>query len=240
MHRFIRPPSPPLVVACLALFISLSGTSLADIAQVIPRGSVGTPQLKNGAVTSAKIRNNAVTLAKLARNARIRGPQGPSGPTGPQGPQGPPGAPVNLADGAISTAKLANNAVTSAKVADGAISLAKLADNAVTAAKLANGAVTSAKLTTGAVTAGKLATTPRYNEVSVASGIHGPVIATCNAGEKVVGGGGGWGGLIPNTAASKMHMIRSYPGPAEWRVSGYNNSGATRTLFAYAICVNAG
>jgi hypothetical protein len=41
------------LVAYIALFIALGGTSLAAIE--IPRGSVGAPQLKTGAITPAKM-----------------------------------------------------------------------------------------------------------------------------------------------------------------------------------------
>jgi hypothetical protein len=43
-------PSPAMVVACIALAISLGGTSYA--AMTLPRNSVGTSQLKRNAVTS--------------------------------------------------------------------------------------------------------------------------------------------------------------------------------------------
>ena len=86
-----------------------------------------------------------------------QGPQGvPGAPgaTGPQGPQGPPGtsggytagAGVNISGGSvisstlgtsIETAELANDAVTSAKISDGAVATADLANNAVTAVKIA-------------------------------------------------------------------------------------------------------
>jgi hypothetical protein len=58
-----RRPSPALVVALIALFVSLGGTSYA--AFTLPKNSVGTKQLKKNAVTSVKIRNKAVTAAKL-------------------------------------------------------------------------------------------------------------------------------------------------------------------------------
>lgn len=91
MRPFCRRPSAALVVACLALFVSLSGTSFADVAQVVPRNSVGTPQLRNSAVTTPTIRNGSVTLAKLAPNARIPGPAGAAGPQGPKGDKGEKG-----------------------------------------------------------------------------------------------------------------------------------------------------
>jgi len=62
-----RRPSPALVVACVALFVALSGAGYAAIS--VPRGSVGAPQLKRNAVTTPKIRNAAVTAPKLRNGA---------------------------------------------------------------------------------------------------------------------------------------------------------------------------
>ena len=53
-----RRPSPGLVVALIALFVALGGTSYAAIVRV-PRNSVGTAQLKKGAVTAKKINASA-------------------------------------------------------------------------------------------------------------------------------------------------------------------------------------
>jgi hypothetical protein len=57
-----------MVVACTALLIALTGTSIAAV-QAVPKNSVGSAQLKNNAVTAAKIASNAVTAAKIASNA---------------------------------------------------------------------------------------------------------------------------------------------------------------------------
>jgi hypothetical protein len=75
------------VVAYLALFVALGGTSYAITA--LPKNSVGTKQLKN----------RSVTKKKLAKGLKVRGPVGPAGPAGatgaagPQGPKGDTGAP---------------------------------------------------------------------------------------------------------------------------------------------------
>lgn len=69
-------------LALLALFVALGGTSYAALR--LPRGSVGTHQ----------IRDRAVTLRKISRGARhaLHGAHGVRGPTGPAGPRGPIGA----------------------------------------------------------------------------------------------------------------------------------------------------
>jgi hypothetical protein len=52
------------LVAYLALFVALGGTSYAA-ARLAP-DSVGTAQIKNGAVTNPKLANGAVSVAKIA------------------------------------------------------------------------------------------------------------------------------------------------------------------------------
>jgi hypothetical protein len=84
MRRRIHLPSPAIVVACLALAVSLSGVSYA--AAVLPRASVGTVQLKANAVTSQKVRDGSVRAVDFVPG------QLPAGPSGPQGEKGDPGA----------------------------------------------------------------------------------------------------------------------------------------------------
>jgi hypothetical protein len=76
-----------MVVACLALAISLSGAAYA-VSTALPRNSVGTVQLKNSAVNSAKVRNATLRTADFAPGQIPRGAQGPAGAAGPQGPPG--------------------------------------------------------------------------------------------------------------------------------------------------------
>ena len=93
-----RRPSPAMVVACLALFVALAGTSVAAVSQLVPRNSVGTAQIRNAAVTNPKLRNNAVNSAKVANRSLLAAdfapgqiPPGPAGQAGAAGPAGPPG-----------------------------------------------------------------------------------------------------------------------------------------------------
>jgi hypothetical protein len=67
--RRIRPlrPSPALVVACLALFLSLGGVGYAALN--IPAGSVNSSHLATGSVKKSEIATNAVGSAELASSA---------------------------------------------------------------------------------------------------------------------------------------------------------------------------
>jgi Collagen triple helix repeat (20 copies) len=93
----IRKPSPAMVVALIALVISLGGTSWAALQ--LPAGSVGTKELKRNSVNTQKVKDGSL-LVKDFRSSQRRLLQGPRGPqaTGPQGPAGPagPGGPAGL------------------------------------------------------------------------------------------------------------------------------------------------
>ena len=116
MARRTRAASPALVIAMIALFVSIGGVGYAA-------STVGTRDIRNGAVTAKKLHRGAVTASKIAergvRAGRIArgavrsfqvkdgsllardfksgqlpaGPRGARGPTGQQGPQGPQGSP---------------------------------------------------------------------------------------------------------------------------------------------------
>ncbi len=73
MKTLLRLPSPALVVAMLALFVAVGGTSYAVTA--LPRASVGTAQLKPDAVVSSRVRDGALKAVDLApaEQAKVRG-----------------------------------------------------------------------------------------------------------------------------------------------------------------------
>ena len=81
--------SPAMLVACIALVVALGGVSYA--AAVLPKSSVGTPQLKKKAVTGAKVKNGSLTAADFKAGQLPAGPQGSQGPQGPKGDTGAPG-----------------------------------------------------------------------------------------------------------------------------------------------------
>jgi hypothetical protein len=84
----------PIVLSVTALVVAVLGsTPLGTAARniVLPRGSVGTVQLRNNAVTGAKVKNFSLVAADFKRGQVPRGPVGPAGPAGPAGAAGPQG-----------------------------------------------------------------------------------------------------------------------------------------------------
>lgn len=79
-------PSPSMVVASLALFVALSGTSYA-VSQ-LPAKSVGTKQLKPNSVTGVKVKDGSLTARDFRAGDLPVGRVGPPGETGPAGPVG--------------------------------------------------------------------------------------------------------------------------------------------------------
>lgn len=88
------------LVAYLALFFALGGTSIAAVDKLVPKNSVGSLQVINGSLLTKDFKSGQ--LPRGARGPRgpvgargstgLTGPPGPSGPPGPQGLAGKPGA----------------------------------------------------------------------------------------------------------------------------------------------------
>lgn len=77
----MKRPAPALVIACIALFVALGGTSYAAVQ--LKKNSVATKHIKNNAVTSAKVKNGSL-LAKDFKTGQL--PAGAKGDTGARGP----------------------------------------------------------------------------------------------------------------------------------------------------------
>lgn len=136
MHRIRGKLTYANVVATLALFLVLAGGSAFAAKQMLPKGSVGTKQIKNGAVAAAKLKNGAVTGAKLAAGAVSTS---------------------KLASGAVTTGNIAPAAVTAGTIANQAVGTSKLGGGAVANGNLANDAVTSDKVKDGSLTSADVA-----------------------------------------------------------------------------------
>jgi hypothetical protein len=91
MERLRTRLSPAMIVACTALFVSLSGFGYAAIK--LPANSVGTKQLKKNAVNSAKVKRHSLLRSDFKPGQVPRGAQGIQGIQGVPGTPGAPGAP---------------------------------------------------------------------------------------------------------------------------------------------------
>jgi len=113
-RKWLRLPSPALIVAMVALFVAFTQTGLAartvDLVQAgcncanssdIVNNSLTSVDIKNGSLLKADFKKGQIPAGK--RGARgpagangspgPQGAQGPAGPQGAQGGQGPAGAP---------------------------------------------------------------------------------------------------------------------------------------------------
>ncbi len=65
MNRLLKKPSPAMIVASVALFLATTGTGVA-VVSALPKGSVGTAQIKNNAVNSIKVKNRSLKRIDFA------------------------------------------------------------------------------------------------------------------------------------------------------------------------------
>ncbi len=117
-----RRPSAALVIATLALFMSMGGTSYA----AIKAGSVGNKQLASNAVSATKIRAGAVTSTKIRKGSVTSS---------------------KLGRGSVSGSKIARNAVTSQSVLDGSLGSQDIARGSLGTDHLAPRSVNESRLT---------------------------------------------------------------------------------------------
>ena len=132
----LRPPSPAMAVALLALFVALGGSAWAV-------SKVGTKQLKNNAVTTPKIKAGSVNGSRLANGAV--------------------GAP-KIAAAAVDGSKIAPFAVGGGALAEASVTAPKIAAGAVGGDALADGSVTASKIAAGAVGGSNVSVTSVYGE----------------------------------------------------------------------------
>lgn len=104
LRRFSQSPRHATIVAYLALFVALAGTSAFAASKIngrsIAKRSIPGNRLKPGQVGTREV---AGLLARDFRRGQLRaGPQGPHGAQGPQGPAGPSGIAAGAAGGDLS------------------------------------------------------------------------------------------------------------------------------------------
>lgn len=161
-----RHLNPATVIACVALFVALSGAAVA--AKTASKNSVKTASIANGAVTTPKLRNGAVTAAKL-RNGAVLGSK--------------------IAAATIGSSQLANGSVRSGQLGGQVVTEPKIKNGAVSESKLGSGAVTSGKLASSFLA--QLVRNVTYVNAESATNNEGAktVTALCPSGKQVIGGG---------------------------------------------------
>ena len=175
------------VIACIALFVALSGAAYA--ATTLGKKAVKTKNLANGAVTAKKLRGGAVTNLKL-RNGAVTGAKIANATIGS----------TQLANGAVRSEQLGGGVVTGGKLKNGAVTGEKIAGNAVGSNQLAPNSVVTAKIQDGAVSSTKLASSllaslvknTTYASASSLSNVSETtktITASCPSGKQVLGGG---------------------------------------------------
>jgi hypothetical protein len=92
----MRIPRPTYsgVVASLALFVALGGSSYAALSvsgKHIRNGTVTGSDLKDGTIKGRDVDNGSLQAKDFKAGELPAGPQGPVGPAGPQGATGPQG-----------------------------------------------------------------------------------------------------------------------------------------------------
>ncbi|MCW2839003.1 MAG: hypothetical protein JWR55_486 [Aeromicrobium sp.] len=121
-----RRPTATFVIATLALFMSLGGTSYA----AVKAKSIGTKQLKDSSVTSAKIARAGVTASDIRANV-IDGTKIRAGSIGSQHIlDGSIGA-QDIQPGSIGAREIAANSINSQQIADQSLGLGELNQAAV-------------------------------------------------------------------------------------------------------------
>ncbi len=137
-------PSPALAIACVALFMALTGSAFAV---GIAKNSVRSAQIADGTVRSIDLRDNAVNAPKIASDAVGSEEIAENAVESPE-----------VAQDALTAADLGPASVTSSEVADQSLTAGDIGPNAVNAGELGTVTVRTntvkvAKGTSGSVTA---------------------------------------------------------------------------------------
>ena len=154
---------------------------------------------------------------------------------------------------AASRIVLPKNSVGATQLKRNSVGAKKIARNAVTSAKVKDGSLLASDFRAGQLPAGPKGEPgpqgPRGDSgapglsgyqivvgppTTVAPGASGVALATCPAGKKALGGGGGRG------SGWKFSVSDSEPSnyPQGWMVTAWNDDNSSGDLYAFAICAN--
>lgn len=198
-------PSPALAIACLALFLALTGSAFAAA-----KISVGSRQIVNGSVRTVDLRDDAVTSPKIADATITAG---------------------DLGTDSVGSDEIAKDAVNQDEIAENAVGSSEVADQSLTANDLGPDSVGSSELQAGSVRASELGPIVQVsNSTPIAAGAVGGVSVNCPAGTTVIGGGA----QPANFGVEMTSSLRSGNGWL-YQAKNNNGSASTLTVFAYCL-----
>jgi hypothetical protein len=220
------------VMATIAVFVALGGTSIAAVS--LSKNSVGAKQIKRNAVRAPEVNRNAVGASELRANA-VAGGDVADGSLGT----------LDLADSSINAGKLADNAVIASKLADNAVGPLEIATSGVGTSEVADGSLGEADLQAGLLDV-NLSVTVQRTDLALADNTTQAVEASCLPGSTAVAGGSS----VDQTGSDDITQLVSRPGnggfiPADgqsfndWRAVYRNPAGGTGAaeIRAFIVCV---
>ena len=219
-------PSPAMVVALIALFVSASGVTWA--ASSLPRDSVKSKQIVNGAVKKKDLGPDSVSGTTVADQSLGMDDLGFDSVTADQ-----------LADDSVDAFAIQSAAVEADEIAFDAVGMDQIGFDAVGPDEIMDGSI-------GALEIGdRIVTEP--GEPSTAEGATGEnasyrvsaATATCAEGEELIGGYGRWD---PDDAVDNDYELFLVSTDLDMdaetvTVQGGNDSGVDHDLIAVAVCL---
>ena len=220
-----KRPSVASVLALIALFAALGGTSYAA-------ATISGKQVKNGTLTGKDIKNNSVggldvkesKLGQVPRSAKAL--QADQAAKATQADQATQADKASSADNATQAQKaLTADQATKASSADA------VGPNGVDSPAIQNGAVKGSKFGTITKRSAEVTITDNHSEFKTIA---------CQAGERALGGGAYWNDVALNdTTGAQLHLVYSGATTNGWQARGYNNTGDNNAKLEVSVyCVN--
>jgi hypothetical protein len=248
-------PTPAMIVACIALLASLSGTAIAlpgkktldsnDFPTGVVRSSairnkgIATADLKDGIITVNKVAPQGIATFALANNA-VTNPKLGTGAVTNSKLGGNAVTSSKIADSSVGTSEIGANGVGGSEIATNAVAADEIATNGVGSAEIANDAVGGGEIANGAVTSGELGgfnVRTDGSPASIANNASDVSSISCSAGEVAFGGGATWDDETGDVQLVSQRYLVSGGRPTGYEVRGRNASGATRALTAQVSCL---